>query len=719
MKKLTSVLASIVIAVSSVPFTASSTASAEFWTEKIILHNPNEELLYTGSSFYLPYTQNNYYRSKFYTSDESVASVRGSFVTINGTGTVQITAAIGYDSGEAIPMGATGEISADVENDETDDIPTDHEMFAEDFDFVVDTSTITLEVTHDSLFSAPSSEGLLYEVQEDGTALLTGYEGKSAYLLIPEEIDGYKVSGIAEEGLSWYSKANLNTQFIDIEANLTELTAYAFQKFWNLRRVKLPDGLEVINEGAFGSCRLLSEINIPDTVKTIETHAFGSCYSLAELELPYGLEAIGLGSFVDCRSLNNLILPESLTALKGLAFMNCTSLTSMTIPDSVTTLGENLFSGCTALEEVILPDSITVLPKYFFGRCESLTTVNLPSSLVEIQEHAFSGCTSLKSIDFPDGLTTIGEFAFTRSGLESVSLPESITTAGQGIFEECLSLVHAELPDSITTMDKRTFQNCSALETVKLPANLEVLGAYTFSNCTSLKTVDLPEGLKRINSYSFYLCTSFNEVTIPESVEYLGPDAFQGTNITEIVLPENVHTLSDYVFSGCHNLEKVNIPEKVTSINNYIFANCLSLTSFVVPANITLIEHGAFVGSENITEMTFLNPECKIENTDITLPESATIYGYEGSTAQTYAENFGRNFIPLVYGDADSDGEVKMADVIRVMLYSVNSVAYPIDETGLSNADVYQRGDGIDVSDALSMQKLIAQAITTLPESKL
>ncbi|MBR6791813.1 MAG: leucine-rich repeat protein [Ruminococcus sp.] len=719
MKKILSVLASATIMLSSVPFTASSMASAEFWTEEIILHAPNEELLYTGSSFYLPYTQNNYYRSKFYTSDESVASVSGSFVTINGTGTVQITGAIGYDSGEAIPMGTISEIPADVENDETDDIPTDHEMFAEDFDFVVDTSTITLEVTHDSLFASPSSEGLLYEVQEDGTALITGYEGKNAYLLIPEEIDGYKVSGIAEEAIGWYTKDNFNTQFIDIEAELTELTPYAFVDFWNLRRVKLPDGLEVIDKSAFGNCRLLSEINIPDTVKNIGDHAFGSCYSLAELELPYGLETIGDVAFGSCELLESLVIPETVTELGGGVFSGCTSLTSITIPDSVTTLKDNLFSRCTALEEVILPDSITVLPKYVFNNCESLTDIILPSSLVEIQEHAFSDCTSLEKIDFPDGLTTIGDFAFTGSGLKSVSLPESITTTGEGIFRECLSLVHAELPDNMTTNGKSMFSYCSALETVKLPANLEVLGAYTFSNCTSLKTVDLPEGLKRINSYSFYLCSSFSEVTIPESVEYLGPDAFRGTNLTEIVLPENMNTISDYAFIACEKLAKVNIPEKVTMIENYSFAHCLSLTEFVIPQNITIIEHGAFLGSENITEMTFLNPDCKIWDTDITLPESAVIYGYEGSTAQAYAEAFNRSFIPLVYGDTDNDGEVKMADVIRVMLYSANPTAYPIDETGLSNADVYQRGDGIDVSDALSMQKLIAQAITTLPESAL
>ncbi len=71
----------------------------------------------------------------------------------------------------------------------------------------------------------------------------------------------------------------------------------------------------------------------------------------------------------------------------------------------------------------------------------------------------------------------------------------------------------------------------------------------------------------------------------------------------------------------------------------------------------------------------------------------------------------------VVYGDADLDGDVKMADVVRVMCYASNKEAFPLSEQALANCDVYQRGDGVDVSDALSIQKKIAQVIGSLPES--
>ncbi|MBR6792179.1 MAG: hypothetical protein IKM49_03555, partial [Ruminococcus sp.] len=66
---------------------------------------------------------------------------------------------------------------------------------------------------------------------------------------------------------------------------------------------------------------------------------------------------------------------------------------------------------------------------------------------------------------------------------------------------------------------------------------------------------------------------------------------------------------------------------------------------------------------------------------------------------------------------ADLDGEVKMNDVIKIMSHASNPTAYPLDDEAKNNCDVYQRGDGITLSDALSIQKKVAQMIETLPES--
>ena len=70
-----------------------------------------------------------------------------------------------------------------------------------------------------------------------------------------------------------------------------------------------------------------------------------------------------------------------------------------------------------------------------------------------------------------------------------------------------------------------------------------------------------------------------------------------------------------------------------------------------------------------------------------------------------------------VYGDADLDGKVGISDVVKVMMYVANKEVNPLTDEQLNNSDVNNRGDGVFISDALSIQKKVAQIIDVLPES--
>ncbi len=70
-----------------------------------------------------------------------------------------------------------------------------------------------------------------------------------------------------------------------------------------------------------------------------------------------------------------------------------------------------------------------------------------------------------------------------------------------------------------------------------------------------------------------------------------------------------------------------------------------------------------------------------------------------------------------LWGDANVNGDVEVADAILIMAHVVNAEAYPLYDAGPYNADVYQHGDGIGINDAVSVQKLITKLINELPES--
>ena len=71
----------------------------------------------------------------------------------------------------------------------------------------------------------------------------------------------------------------------------------------------------------------------------------------------------------------------------------------------------------------------------------------------------------------------------------------------------------------------------------------------------------------------------------------------------------------------------------------------------------------------------------------------------------------------IVWGDANCDGRVTLADSLAILQFIANEDKYPLTDQGIKNADVYNSGDGITANDSFSVQKFDCGAISTLPES--
>lgn len=71
----------------------------------------------------------------------------------------------------------------------------------------------------------------------------------------------------------------------------------------------------------------------------------------------------------------------------------------------------------------------------------------------------------------------------------------------------------------------------------------------------------------------------------------------------------------------------------------------------------------------------------------------------------------------IIYVDADLDGVISIADAVNILSYVSNNEKYPLSDEALNVSDVNQRGDGVSNMDALAVQKLISQVLTSLTES--
>ena len=68
-----------------------------------------------------------------------------------------------------------------------------------------------------------------------------------------------------------------------------------------------------------------------------------------------------------------------------------------------------------------------------------------------------------------------------------------------------------------------------------------------------------------------------------------------------------------------------------------------------------------------------------------------------------------------LYGDANCDGVVTIADAAAIYQKLANADKYTLSEKGTANADCCNPGGGITAADALAIQKLDAKLISALP----
>lgn len=100
---------------------------------------------------------------------------------------------------------------------------------------------------------------------------------------------------------------------------------------------------------------------------------------------------------------------------------------------------------------------------------------------------------------------------------------------------------------------------------------------------------------------------TFNTVELPDTMTKIGNYAFSHSNLTGIMIPNNVTSIGDCAFSGCSSLTSVEIPNGVISIGVQALSYCESLTSVTIPNSVISIGAAAFCHSSSLTSITIPN----------------------------------------------------------------------------------------------------------------
>lgn len=425
------------------------------------------------------------------------------------------------------------------------------------------------------LYSGIEYEFTDYKNKADCDIVVTGYKGKFVDAVIPTEIDGHRIAGIA---------------------------ARAFENNTNIRTLTVESGIE-IQTAAFSGCKNLEQISI-DNVSVIGSYAFRGCASLKSLTLR-SLTQIGNNAFEGCASLESVdISNEELTLVVGEhAFANCSSLNAVSLAQK-TVYPASLFTGSVNLKHLeLLNFSGSKTISSLFGTSSGLETlsienldaisdnfcVGLPLTSVKIENltsavignHAFDSC-PLKVLDIPVKPTAVGDYAFRGAKFETF-IENELTEIGNYAFDSS-SLTEFDATQLLSVGDY-AFASSTGLKLVKFNDNspCTYLGEGAFSGCTGLVTITVPAGITVLSDKLFQGCSSLAGVTYAGRVTEIGKYAYaQCTKLTELQIIDSVSVIGDYAFSGCTSVVSARIPRTVNALGKGMLNGCSNLSKLTL-----------------------------------------------------------------------------------------------------------------------------------------
>ena len=217
---------------------------------------------------------------------------------------------------------------------------------------------------------------LLYELRDDGSYEIIGWEGDNPHVIIPATYKGKRVKSIGSGAFD----GNTNITYVSIPATVINIGNKAFNGCTSLVSFTCKGAIEVIGYKAFANTAL-TELVLPDSLVSIGQSAL--------MGMP--LEALTLPFIGGSRASSNAYLGYlfGATSYSGNAATVPATLKSVTLSDSATEIPAFAFYGVSSLKEVTVGNSVTFIGNSaFYGT--SLASIYLPKSVVTIPADAYA-----------------------------------------------------------------------------------------------------------------------------------------------------------------------------------------------------------------------------------------------------------------------------------------------------------------------------------------
>ncbi|KTE89382.1 hypothetical protein AT727_13370 [Desulfitobacterium hafniense] len=479
-------------------------------------------------------------------------------------------------------------------------------------------------------------------------------------------------AGLASLGQSAFKGSGLEKA--DLAKSGLETLPYG--TFWDcvrLQDITLGDRIRVIEDSAFRNCTF-REITLPAQLRQLKT-SFTGCAGLEGITFPYTLKSLGSGVFADCTALKAVYFEGNMPH-RGDGF-------GTSVPNGVWTREDDSFSGlplavAKKLKIYVLSGArgwgdsfedfadgagatsrIPFVYSVEYYTLEGEAEQDDPRLILHAPEsfaHLETGSTAEALGVIRAGLPAeAGPILWSSSDPSVAAVDDSgrVTALQMGVSTITAALVYkgtlytgeAEVnvigPESPldwsvqrdgTVIINGFQEGISEQEMTELEIP-RILGGYTvgairshaFAKNPSIRSVRIPGTVQTIGNNAFYYCALLREVILEEGIRDIGVNAFAGTGLRELVVPQSVTRIQDAAFADCQelqsatiksgnleyplgigvfrdgqNLKEVTLAEGITATGGYTFAGCTSLESITLPSTLQALNMYDFSGCSNL-----------------------------------------------------------------------------------------------------------------------
>lgn len=372
--------------------------------------------------------------------------------------------------------------------------------------------------------------------------------------------------------------------------------------------------------------------------------------------ITYDVVALGKSAFYGA-TLSNVTIPSSVIEIKNECFRNANGPSTINIPASVTNIGFFALAAnrlTTINVDEANPEFQTIDGMLFSKDTSTLIvcpsgkggTITIPQNTKFIYDAAFFNCESITGVTLPNGMEEIGYWAFSgATHLNNIVIPASVTSIYDAPFGGCSALNNLSIDSSNThyymdamaiySIGGDTLVSChKSADSLYLPSTLRVVGGFLLnknikyvhvpegvttigSNAfegSSLRSIDLPNHLEDIGSFAFCNCSYLSHVGMPTTLDTMGRGAFElCTRLTSVNIPNGLRTLPLESFMWCPALAQVTWGDSIETIDSYAFGNC-AFRELEMPTTLRIVRYEAFWKGPKLNRVVFTAPVDTLED---------------------------------------------------------------------------------------------------------